>query len=185
MAEANEEFERLMERLRAGEPEAAEELYRKYADHVLRAVRRKLQHGMRRHFDSVDFTQDVWGSFIAVPPETFTFTTPRGLIHYLAGMAAHKVLDATRERCNTAKRDAAREEPMLQEPAAPRNESASQVAIAGERWQQLIEGLTPPQRQVVQLLQEGYTYEEIAGQLNLHPKAIQRLIRMLAERVES
>jgi RNA polymerase sigma factor (sigma-70 family) len=185
MADANVEFERLMERLRAGEPAAVEELCRKYADHVLRAVRRKLQPRMRRQYDSTDFMQDVWGSFVAVPPETFTFATPQDLIHYLAGMAAHKVLNATRGRYNTAKRGAASEQPILQEPAAPRNESASQVAIAGERWQQLIEGLTPPQRQVVQLLQEGFTYAEIAGRLNLHPKAIQRLIQMLAERVES
>ena len=184
MTDANEEFERLMERLRAGVPGAVEELHEMYGVHVLRAVRHKLQQRMRRQYDSLDFMQDTWCSFIAAPPETYTFTSPKELILYLARSAFKKVKAAARH-CVTEGRDILREEPLREEPSGPVIATASQAAIADERWERLLEGLSPIQCQIVRLLQEGYTHEEAAQKLNLHAKAIQRFIRKLAERANS
>ena len=44
--------------------------------------------------------------------------------------------------------------------------------------------LTPREREVVKMLREGHTHMEIAERLGLHPKAIQRLVRKLWERLK-
>ncbi len=186
MAESNSEFDCFMSRLREGNPKAIEELCERYGGHIRRAVRRKLEQRLRRQYDSIDFMQEVWASFIAVPPEDYTFVTPGQLVTYLTRMAANKVVDAMRDRAKSVRRDLARDVPgkaVAGKAIAP-NPTPSQVAIADERWQQLLEGLTANQRQVVELLQQGHTHEEVAFLLNIHPKAIQRLIRKLAERIE-
>ena len=182
VANPKPEFERLMERLRAGEPEAMDELCEQYVEHVHRAVRRRLTQQLRRQCDSLDLMQDVWVSFIAVPPEQFTFATPEELILFLAKMAANKIFDAFRERFQTEKRDATRELPLNEELMVARTSTASQFAMADERYEKLLAGLTPIQQQIVQLLREGHTHEEVGRRLNLQPKVIQRLINKLAER---
>jgi DNA-binding CsgD family transcriptional regulator len=57
--------------------------------------------------------------------------------------------------------------------------------MADERWVQLVAGLTPAQKQIVDLLRQGHTHQEISSMLGLHVKAIQRLVRKLSEQLES
>ncbi len=186
MSDSDSEFDRLMARLREGNREALEEMCLRYGGHIRQAIRRKLHQRLRRQYDSVDFLQAVWASFIAVPPEEYKFESSEQLVMYLSRLASNKVVDALRNRLETAKNDINREAtkpPGADSLAAPQA-TASQVAIADERWEQLLQGLTPNQRQVVELLHQGHTYEEIGARLNIHPKVIQRLIRKLAERID-
>jgi hypothetical protein len=53
----------LLERARQGCQQAARLLYERYGPAVRHAVRRRLAPSLRRHFDSADFIQSVWGSF--------------------------------------------------------------------------------------------------------------------------
>ena len=50
---------------------------------------------------------------------------------------------------------------------ASRQPTPSQVFIADERWERLLSGLTSAQRQVIDLLRQGHTHEEISGTLNI------------------
>jgi RNA polymerase sigma-70 factor (ECF subfamily) len=180
------EFARLMSRLREGCPDALEELCDRFGAHIRRAIRRKFHQRLRRHYDSLDFVQDVWASILAVSPAEFTFETEADLVGYLSQVAANKVIDRIRERLQSEKRNIDREEPLRRSAndiVAP-DPSASQLAIADERWKQLVEGLTPIERQVVELLHQGHSYAEIGRYLNIHTKVIQRLVRQLVERDE-
>lgn len=181
------EFETLMGQVRAGNSDALQEMCKRYGDHVLRVVRRKMHHRLRTRYDSVDFLQAVWASFIAVPPDRYTFASSQELVNYLARMACNKVVDVYREQLGP-KRDANREQPLnaFESPVADtRVSTPSQLAIADERWQQLLNQVPQSQRPVVEMLRQGHTYEEIAERLGLHPKTIQRLVRKLSERLES
>src|SRR5581483_2343423 len=61
-------FAELMDEVRLGSHEAAEELWRRYGPYVVHVVRRSLHHRLRARFDSQDFAQAAWASFFAELP---------------------------------------------------------------------------------------------------------------------
>jgi RNA polymerase sigma factor (sigma-70 family) len=186
MTDEATDFRRLMDRVRTGCPDAARELFDKYGGHVRRVVRRRLHQRLRPQFDSTDFTQAVWASFFATPAERFAFDTPDALVAFLAGMAVHKVTDAYRRRVRTAKCNARREEPMPTDgvggadaPRDRRQPTASQVAVANEEWERLLEGQPAHYRLALELLRRGFTQAETAARLGMDPKQIRRLLQRL------
>jgi RNA polymerase sigma factor (sigma-70 family) len=191
MTSPREDFTLLMHRVRAGCPEAARRVFDDYGGHVLRVVRRKLHDRLRAQFDSLDFTQDVWASFFAVPPDRFTFQTPDELVRFLSRMACHKVIEVHRQRFDGGKRRLDAEQPLdavsadgerpIDPPVA--DPTPSQCAIANERWEQILAGQPDDFRRVLELLRLGHTRKEIAQRLGLHPKRIQRLLHQLTQRV--
>src|SRR5215204_4434766 len=96
MDEIPSEFGQLMERVRAGCPEAARELYDRYAQTVRRVVTCRLTRQARRHFDSQDVSQSVWASFFDEPSQRAAFATPEDLVAFLGRVAYNKVVDKTR-----------------------------------------------------------------------------------------
>jgi RNA polymerase sigma-70 factor (ECF subfamily) len=189
MSDSRLEFEGLMAQVRAGCPRAAQEVFERYSEHVRRVVRRQLHHLLRTQYDSVDFLQAVWASFFLVAPERYTFTSPEELIAFLSQMAYNKVADVFRHRFQTDKQNIYREQrqggedPRLAD-VPGRGPSPSQVAIAHEHWERLLQGQPPQYRRVLEMLRQGHTHQEIAEQLDVHPKVIQRLLRKLTAKVE-
>jgi RNA polymerase sigma-70 factor (ECF subfamily) len=196
MSDLQVEFTLLMERVRAGSPEAARELFDRYSGHVRRVVRRKLHQRLRPQYDSLDFLQAVWASFFAESLERYTFTAPEELIGFLSQLAYNKVVDAFRQRVQTAKHNLNRTYSLEREDGrsldpecsaddlSVRQPTPSQVAIANERWERLLQGQPPQYRQILELLRQGHTHREIADRLGLHPKTIQRLLQKLTQRVD-
>ncbi len=186
MTEQPTDFERLMERVRTGCPEAARELFEEYGGHIRLVVRRKMNRRLRSQYDSTDFTQAVWASFFTTSAEQFRFDTPEELVAFLAGMANNKLTEAYRNRVSAAKRDAGREQHFeLGEndeviiPRDPRQPTPSQVLVAKEEWERLIEGLPSHYRLALELLRRGHTHAEVAERLDLSAKTIQRLLKRL------
>ncbi|NQT14263.1 MAG: hypothetical protein HQ582_16020, partial [Planctomycetes bacterium] len=103
------EFQQLLEQVRGGSQDATCELIDRYAPHVIRAVRRKLNKAIRSQFDSLDFAQAVWYSFSAAPDRMGEFQRPDELVRYLAAMAHNKVIDEIRRRLETEKYNVNRE----------------------------------------------------------------------------
>ena len=184
-----DEFRRLMERVRSGCPDAVREVCSRYGGHIRIIVRRRLHRRMRPQFDSVDFLQDVWTSFFA-GPDKYDFDDPQALVKYLSDLAYHKVTDEYRRRFRSRKYDVRREQPLETmgpkpgEPLDPpvRDPTPSQLAIANERWERLIDGQPNRARLVLDMLRLGYTHAEIAERTGLHLKVIQRLVHKLAKR---
>ena len=63
MTDENDDFRRLMQRVRDGSEEAVWDLVSVYGEAIRRAVRRVLNRNLRSKFDSLDFVQLVWKSF--------------------------------------------------------------------------------------------------------------------------
>ena len=190
MSDSLTEFERLMARVRAGCPRATQEVYDRYGDHVRRVVRRRLHQRLRTQYDSGDFQQAVLASFFLLPPERHTFSTPEELIAFLSRMAYNKVADVFRHRFQTDKQNINREQRLGGDDDSRwadlpgRGPSPSQVAIAHEHWERLLQGQPPQYRRVLEMLRQGHSHREIAERLDLHPKVIQRLLRKLTAKVE-
>jgi len=192
MSEPTDDFEALMQRVRTGCPEAARQLFERFGEHVRRVVRLRLDPRLRRQYDSMDFAQSVWASFFDTPPGRYTFTSPEALIAFLTRTASNKVIEVARKRLGTAKYDLKREQSLdrnlgddtpLADVVPGPSPTPSQVAIADERWEILLQGQPTHHRRILELLREGHTHDEIAAAVHVHPKTIQRLVQLLRRKL--
>jgi RNA polymerase sigma-70 factor (ECF subfamily) len=175
-----------MARVRSGESEAYEELLVRYGDAVRMAVRRRLHDRLRTHYDSLDFVQDVWASFLALDLSRYRFADQDALVGFLCRVARNKVVEVFRRRFATMKSDIAREEsPSLGGGSATgllgREPTPSQFAVAGERWADLVRHLPEGHRAVLERLREGHTQEEVASLLNVSVRTVERIVRRLKD----
>jgi RNA polymerase sigma-70 factor (ECF subfamily) len=172
-----------MRRVRAGSPDAVQDLFVRYSDDVRRVVRSRLHRRLRSRYDSLDFVQSVWASFLQIPADRYTFDSPDDLVGFLARVAYNKVVEVFRQHFQ-AKRDVSREEGVAEadEVRDPRP-TPSQVLIAEEHWERLLRNQPPHYRHILELLRQGYSHVEIADRLGLNPKLIQRLLHKLTQRV--
>lgn len=183
--EPQTEFVRLINAVRAGEPQAHAVLFEQYGAAVRAAVRRQLDPRLRKQFDSIDFVQDVWTSFMGEPLRKYEFLTPAALIGFLCKVARDKLVDATRRHLGTGKRDLTRDCPLAADgnvfPADDRQATPSQLVIADERWAELIASLPPGQRAILERLRDGHTQSEIAEQLGISLSTVARVVRRLKD----
>jgi len=186
MSATRNEFQELMQRLRQGSDGAARELLHRYGPHIKHVVRQRLHRKLRPKFDSMDFTQAVWASFFADQARLCSFDSPETLTKFLVALARNKVVEAVRQRVQSDKFSIARELPL--EWGRPGNEAVlipalqptpSQFVMAEEEWDRLSEGQPPQKRQILNLLRQGYTHQEIADKIGVNEKTIRRLVRHL------
>jgi DNA-binding NarL/FixJ family response regulator len=52
--------------------------------------------------------------------------------------------------------------------------------MAEERWDRLLDGQPPQDRRILELLRQGHTHAEIAQQVGVSEKRVQRLLRKLS-----
>jgi RNA polymerase sigma factor (sigma-70 family) len=185
MSDVQNDFAALIQQVREGSQTAWHELIAVYGEHILRVVRRKMHRALRTRFDSQDFVQAVWASFIAFVPERYDFDRPEELIAFLTQMAQNKVIEAVRQRILTQKYAASREISMsLSCPAVARFEArqptAEQILIAREEWQLLIERQPDDHQQMLLMLGGGRGQREVARELGLNEKTVYRVLRKLA-----
>jgi RNA polymerase sigma factor (sigma-70 family) len=179
-----DDFRRLLAGLRAGDPAAVDEVCRRYGPFLRAAVRRQLHPKLRSRFDSIDFVQDVWASFLAVPQERYAFETPQALLAFLSRVARNKVIERFRQRFESEKDDVNREQ-AADEVAGGREALASvaptpsQVAVAGEQWERILSQFPPGHQEVVRRLRDGYTYEDIARMANVSVSTVNRIVARL------
>jgi RNA polymerase sigma factor (sigma-70 family) len=189
MDEESTRFAQLMQRVRAGEPEAAQELFDRYGKYVLRVVRKRLQRRLRRRYDSTDFAQAVWATFFTSSADRYSFDTPAELMAFLSRVAANTVEETTRRHLGTLRYDIKREQSLDDPPPdgevkiielmPGRLPTPSQSFIADECWQRMVEGLEPGHRRVLELLRDGDSHVTIAEKLGVPRKVIQRLLEYL------
>lgn len=177
------DFAALMRGLAEGSDEAARELFDRYGHHVLRVVRRRLSERLRKRFDSLDFVQDVWASFFSGRPAGRSFDRPEQLVAFLADIACKKVAQQYRRQLRAQKRSVARERSLDSvrgnTALAAREPTPSQHASANEHWQHLAASGPQRQRTIVTLRRQGRTHAEIAAELGLSAKTVQRVLRRL------
>jgi RNA polymerase sigma-70 factor (ECF subfamily) len=183
-----EEFENLMQGVRAGDQEAARKLFKLYGKQIQIVVRSRLSQPLRSRFDSVDFAQDVWASFFHLPPERITFRTPQELVAFLARLAQHRLIEEFRKRHWTTEYNQSGVETLKEECSEEppsRHPTPSQFAIADEQWRLLLHNIPPGIRHALEMLRDGHSHREIAERLGIHPKKIQRLLNRLQDKLKS
>ncbi len=188
MLKTADEFRTLMQQVLSGSEPAAEELFRDYEPYLLHAIRQKLSKRVRSKFDSLDIAQDVWKSFFAAMPVERRFDSPAELVAFLTTLAKHKVIDAARQRVSTQKRNVFREQSIddsLQfdkDRLTSADRTPSQILMSQEEWGRFLAEQPLVYRQIFIRLREGRSHEEIAAELKISSKSVQRALNQLVAR---
>jgi RNA polymerase sigma-70 factor (ECF subfamily) len=180
------DFNVLMGRVRAGDAGAYEELLARYGGAVRSAVRRRLHERLRNHYDSLDFVQDVWASFLAIDPDRYRFADQDALVKFLCRIARNKVVEVFRRRFATRRADIRRELPLESRDESRggpvgRDATPSQVAIADEQLAGMMRQLSEGHRAVLERLRDGHTHAEVAAMLNVSVRTVERIVRRLRD----
>jgi RNA polymerase sigma factor (sigma-70 family) len=159
------EFEDLIRRVRAGDPDAAAALVRQYESSVRIVVRARLfDPDMCRQFDSMDICQSVMASFfVRVAAGQFDLERPAQLVALLTKMAQNKL--AWHMRYNLQqRRDVRRMQPDTSETieySSGKDDPARQVE-AKELLERTWQSMDTVLREIASRRLEGQTWAQVA-----------------------
>ena len=180
----DQRFQAQLNRVRNGSEAAAAALISEFGPHVYRVIRRRLDMRLRVKLDSEDLCQLVWASFFRYPERMERFSQTKQLVHFLSAVARNKVIEGVRKYWQTQKHDLSREISLVDSRAPVsiterRIKSPSQVAIAKERYERMIDGLSIRHQRILGLRIAGATYVQIATELGLHERTVRKVVAEL------
>jgi RNA polymerase sigma-70 factor (ECF subfamily) len=178
-------FAELVRRVRGGDADAAAELVRRYEPAIRRVVRVRLGGRMAALFDSMDVCQSVLGSFfLRVAAGQYTLETQEDLLKLLATMARHKLAFQVR-RQKAQKRDVGRDVTggLSTDQLAATEPTPSRQAEVRDLLGEMNRRLTDEERQLVDLRNQGYEWEEIASRLAGSAEALRKKHARALDRV--
>lgn len=186
MAEPQKTFAQLVEEARQGDEAAACEIVTKYQPYIIRTIRRNMAAEIRRKFDSQDFVQAVWASFFRHRDGALQADDPAQLARFLAAMARNKLFEELRRRFCSKKYNVTRERSLDDvsevECGNRRVGTPSQVMMARESWERLVDGLSERDRAIVDLRMAGETQASIARQLGVGVRTVSRALGRLEDK---
>ncbi len=183
-----DEFDELMGRVHVGDPDAAEELVRRFEPEIRREVRIRLTDPrLRRIVDSMDICQSVLGNFfVRAALGQFEIGHPDQLFRLLATMARNKVID--RHRTELVRRraiDDYRPDGSYDLSGEPLDKSERPEMIAeGEELLVAAFGkLSPEEKQITEFRKAGLSWNEIAEKIGSNAQALRKRLSRACDRI--
>ncbi len=182
-------FTDLWTRVRAGEPQAANQLVRLYEDEIRRAVRIRLTDpAMRSTLDSIDICQSVMANFfVRAAAGQFDIGSPDQLLRLLITMAKNKITDHAR-KAHAARRDTRKNDPAggVKLDAVPTDSaSPSEVVANRDLLCRFLDKLTPEERALAEAWSEGAGWAELAATTGESGEALRKRLSRAIDRVAS
>jgi RNA polymerase sigma-70 factor (ECF subfamily) len=179
-------FAELIRRVRSGDAVAAAEVVGRYEPTLRRAVRLRLRRDPRlcRLLDSVDVCQSVMATFfVRAALGQYDLNTPDHLVKLLATIARHKLINqAKKQRAARHDPGAAASPAEAHEVAAP-GAGPAREAEARELLAEALRRLSPEERRLLELREEGREWVEVAAVLGGSPDARRMQLARAAARV--
>ena len=180
-------FQELLQRVRAGDQEAARQLVQRYERAIRRAVRLRLADSrLARLFDSMDVCQSVLASFfVRAAAGQYELERPEQLVRLLVTMARNKLASAAR-RQHRKRRDYRRVAEAgtgEMERVAGTDPSPSAQAAGKELLERFRGGLSTEERELADLRGQGFAWPEIAVRLGGTAQARRMQLTRAVERV--
>jgi RNA polymerase sigma-70 factor (ECF subfamily) len=184
-------FEDLMARLRAGDGDAAAQLFHRFTHRLIGLARSRLEGPIRRKVDPEDVLQSVYRSFFRRHAQgEFNLDGWDSLWGLLAVITLRKC-GRWQEHFRTARRNLKAEE-NPSDPAAggvPSEALAdeptpAEAAMLTETVEELLAGLQERDRAIVTLALQGYSAVEISAQLGLIERTVYRVLERVKKRLE-
>ncbi len=178
----------LLKRVRAGDPEAAADLVRRYEPLIRARVRvwiRLHRPGLLGELESVDICQSVLGSFfVRAAGGQYDLERPEQLAGLLVQMARHKLIDQIKRR-HAGRRDVRRNDrtPADAEERAARDPDPARLLMGRDLLDQVRRRLVAEERRVADLRAEGRTWAEVAIALGGTPEGRRKQLARALNRV--
>lgn len=178
------DFPEILQRIRAGDQEAAAECVRHFEPEIRRAARlRMTDPRLRRLIDSMDICQSVFGRFfIHAANGAFELEEPEHLLSLLVTMTRNRVTDMGR-RQQTEMRDVRREQTQSGSQIVAPGPGPGSVAIGKELLRQVRERLSPDELDLVERRDRGEKWQEIADTVGSSPEAVRKQLQRALDRV--
>jgi RNA polymerase sigma factor (sigma-70 family) len=179
-------FRDLIRQVRAGDEQAATQLWRHYEPTIRRIVDVRLRDPrLRRLLDAEDVCQSVMRSFfVRAALGQYQLDTPDQLLRLLATMARNKVANQVHrhqaKRCDY--RRLATGDIGQKEIAAPGPSASSAMAVT-TLVQEVCQRLSAEERRLLELRQEGRAWAEIAAALGGSPDGLRMQLTRAVDRV--
>lgn len=178
---------KLLARWQAGDARAAQELFQRYADRLIALVRTHLSAKLGRRLDAEDVLQSAFRSFF-VGARAGRYELERGgdLWRLLVAISLHK-LQAQAAYHAAGKRDIASETDFDAQagPGAPqalaREPSPVEAVALADEVEQLLRGLPPADRRILELRLQGCDVYEIAADTNRSVATIYRVLERIKQ----
>ncbi len=170
-------FQALLESVRAGDDAAAAELLCRYEPVLRRIISvRLLNARLRGRVDTSDICQSVLASFfVRAALGQYDLKSPEELLKLLATMARNKVIDKARRRELEGDQDRRVSVAELPENAlAAAEASPSQQVALRELVAEARRRLSPEERQLLELRQQGLEWTAIAVRVGGSPEALRK-----------
>jgi RNA polymerase sigma-70 factor (ECF subfamily) len=177
-------FADFINRIRAGDDRAAEELVRKYETAIRLEIRSRLSDSrLARLVDSMDICQSVLASFFTrAAIGQYDLQSPEQLRSLLVAMARRKL--AFQARRHTAqRRDQGREHHSTDADAPDAGPGPSQQVEAQELLREFRRRLSAEERQIADLRWQGCSWDEVASQMGGSAEARRKELSRAADRV--
>jgi RNA polymerase sigma-70 factor (ECF subfamily) len=174
--QADEQFQELIRRVRAGDGPATAQLVRQYEPEIRRTVRVRLRLNsrLRRLFDSMDVCQSVLASFFArAALGQFDIDRPDQVLRLLVAMAHNKLAEQVRKH-HAQRRDNRRRqdlEPAALAAVADQALTPSRIVADEELLRAVRRLLSDEERRIADYRAQGTGWAEIARELGGTAKA--------------
>jgi RNA polymerase sigma-70 factor (ECF subfamily) len=188
----NESFFGWLERFRAGDATAANEVFERFARQLIILARRQLDPLLRAKVDPEDVVQSVYKSFFfRYSDGNLTACNWDSLWGLLTLITLRKCADHS-EYYRAERRDAAREVTGAAKPGGPlpwqqaiaREPTPLQASLLAETVEQLFRSLDEDERPIAEMSLQGYTAAEISAQLGRAERTVRRVRERIRRRLE-
>lgn len=162
-------FVDFIQRIRAGDDLAAQELVRRYEPLIRREVRLRIEdERLNRAFDSMDVCQSVLASFfVRAAVGEFDLEEPQNLVRLLVTMARNKLASKARleQRQRRDSRRVTVTDLEAMEELTDGEPSPSEILSHRELLERMRASLTDEERNIADLRGQGLAWEQIAERL--------------------
>ena len=179
-------FLTFLDRVRAGDQKAAEDLVRMYEPEIRREVRLRLRDSrLRRDFDSVDICQSVMASFfVRAALGQYDLQKPDELLRLLVTMTRNKLVSQVRKQQTQGRdlrrRDAAGQEKLQNVAQGP---TPSLLVANEELIQEFRKRMSPEEWHIAERRTQGLQWDAIAAELGGTSEACRKQLSRAVDRV--
>jgi RNA polymerase sigma factor (sigma-70 family) len=181
----------LLSRFRAGEDSAADAIFDRYVEQLLKLARRRIAPRLARRIDPDDLVQSAYRSFfVHARNGDYVLQRAGDLWRLLVAITLHKLYGQI-EQHTAQRRDVYREEEVEADvTSGTRNEpiaiepSPSEAAELAEQLRLAMERLGPGERAVLEMRLAGWTIEDMARQTNRSKRTVRRFLENARRRLE-
>jgi len=190
--EARDSFTDLMERLRAGDQDAAREVFQRFVRKLVALAASQFDAVLRRKVDPEEVVQSAYKSFFlrygAGKLEVRDWGSLWGLLTMITLRKCFDRAEYHRAQRRDVRREAAAHpgatgtEPWWE--AIAREPTPDEAAVLAETVEQLLRGLAEDDRPILEMSLQGYTTQEISEQLGRPERSVRRLRERLRKELE-